>query len=488
MSRVSADNYIKITDDARAKAKNFFDKAAPLVSAGQYDYAFTMYLSGLKLDPESVDAHEALRNASLRRKAAGGKKIGMFEAMKYSTKGKDEIENMNNAERLLAFDPGDTGHMQSLLETAYRAGCYDTALWIGPILGRANNELPKPDFAKFRVLRDHYAKLGRWTQAVEVCTRMVQMKPDDGDLKNELKNLSAEEAMNKGKYSQSFRESVRDMGKQQELLASERDASVGDAFQQKMVKDAEAELATNPNDPALITKLVDALIRVGTPESDEKAGEVLHSAFERTGAFRFRQRMIEMRGKQLSNQDRALRQALAAADEAKKKAPTDADAIARAGEALQQYKEFRKARVEEELGLYEEIAEQYPTEVKYKYEVANRMVALGRYTDAIPLFQQAVNDPKLRHLATLSLGKTFLEAEFPDEAADTLKGLIESYPAITAGDDMAKQVMYWHGRALESKGDIAEALKSYSQVVKWDFNYGDTQKRMKELRAKASAS
>ena len=99
------------------------------------------------------------------------------------------------------------------------------------------------------------------------------------------------------------------------------------------------------------------------------------------------------------------------------------------------------------------------------------------------MFQYAVNDPKLRVPASIELGKTFLQAEFPDEAADTLGGLIESYSAISAGDELAKEIMYWHGRSLESKGDIPAALKSYSMVVKWDFNYRDTQKRMKELRA-----
>ena len=36
------------------------------------------------------------------------------------------------------------------------------------------------------------------------------------------------------------------------------------------------------------------------------------------------------------------------------------------------------ARAEEELGLFEEVAQQYPSESKYKFESANRMVELGR--------------------------------------------------------------------------------------------------------------
>lgn len=462
-----SENYIHISDDDRAKAKNFFDRAAPLVGAGQYEYAFTMFESGLKLDPEAVDAHQAFRDAALRRKAAGGKKIGMLEAMKFSTKGKDERQNMINAEHLLAFDPGDTGHMLSLVETAYRAGCYDTVLWIGPILGRANNELAKPDYAKFEKLRDVYARLEHWTLAVEVCTRMLQMRPDDMDLKNDLKNLSAQEAMHKGKYHKSYRESVRDMGKQAALLEEERDV-VSEDYTAKVAREAEADLKTNPDDPTKVIKYVEALKKVGTTDAMEKAAEVLQGAFDRTGAYRFRAQLIDIRLAHLKTEERNLRAKAAVKDAAP--------------EAVQEYKDFLHSRNEEELALFEELAQQYPTESRYKFEVANRLVLLKRYTDAIPLYQNAVNDPKLRTRATLNLGQTFLFAEFPDEAADTLKGLSETYPTLSTGDEIAKEIMYWLGRSQEEKNDKAEALKAYSMVVKWDFVYRDTQARMKKLR------
>lgn len=466
---MSESNYIQISDADRAKAKGFFDKGTSVSNAGQYDFGIEMFLNGFKLDPDAVEAHQALRDVSLRRKAGGGKKMGMFEAMKFG-KSKDDRASMLNAERLLAFDPGDTGHMAAMMEAAYKAGCYDTVLWIAPILARANSELGKPDFKIFEKVRDHYSKLGRWANAVEICTRMLAMKPDDMDLKNDLKNLSAEESMKKGKYGGSFRESIRDAGKQDAYLQSERDV-VGDDYLAKMAKEAELDLATTPNDPAKVAKLVEALRKINTPASEEKAGQVLSEAFERTGAYRFRAALIDMRIKQLIAADRTHRADIAAVkDEAEK------------AEKIQAYKEFKAARAEEELSLFEEVAEQYPTEPKYKYEVAKRLIELKRYTDAIPLLQQAVNDPKLRTPATLELGKTFLAAEFPDEAVDTLKGLSESYPAMAAGDETAKAIMYWLGRSYEDTRNIPDALKSYSMVVKWDFNFLDTQARMKRLR------
>ena len=40
-------------------------------------------------------------------------------------------------------------------------------------------------------------------------------------------------------------------------------------------------------------------------------------------------------------------------------------------------------------------------------------------------------------------------------------------------------------RALEAKGDYATAIKQYSQVAQWNFNYRDVQARIKALRAAA---
>jgi tetratricopeptide (TPR) repeat protein len=296
----------------------------------------------------------------------------------------------------------------------------------------------------------------------------MQMKPDDMDLKNDMKNLSAQEAMEKGKYNKSFRESVRDMGKQQSLLEEEKDNKSVDHLA-GAITDAQRELALSPTDPGKISRLVEALRRRGTKEDEERAGQVLFEAYEKTGAFRFRLTMIDMRLKQLAIGERELRAQVVAA-------PTDT-------EKKDAYTAYRREQLEEELTLYQEVSEQYPTETKYRFEMAKRLSALDRQIDAIPLFQQSVSDPKLRTQATLQLGKTFLDAGFPDEAADTLKGLMESYPAMAAGDEIARETTYFHGRACEAKGDNTEALKSYSQVLKWDFNYRDARNRVQKLRA-----
>ena len=83
------------------------------------------------------------------------------------------------------------------------------------------------------------------------------------------------------------------------------------------------------------------------------------------------------------------------------------------------------------------------------------------------------------------LGRSFLNAGYAEEAVDTLRDVIESYAI--KGDERSIDMHYWYGRALEGKGDIPTALKAYSQVAQWKFNYRDVQARIKALRPPAGA-
>ena len=122
-----------------------------------------------------------------------------------------------------------------------------------------------------------------------------------------------------------------------------------------------------------------------------------------------------------------------------------------------------------------------------RYEMGVRMFALEQHQEAIGVLQFAKSDPKLRVEASTYLGRAFLATGFVEEAIDTFKGAIEEYDV--RGDQKSKELFYWYGQGLEQKGDAAAALKAYSQLVQWDFNYRDVQARIKRLRgAQASGS
>jgi tetratricopeptide (TPR) repeat protein len=462
--------YREIPEEDRKKAQVFFERGQAVANTGNYEYAIEMYLQGLSLDPDAVDAHQSLRDISLKRKASGGKDLGMFEKMRLKRSGKDDKLNMLNCEKLLAYDPGNTDHMVCILQNAHREGYYDTVLWIGPILQRANADTKSPDFNKFMILKDIYKDLRQYKLATDACQQAVNMRPDDMDLTTELKNLGAQHTMDQGRYGTagSFRHSIRDADRQARLLEADRDVRTVDSLE-RAIREAEADWQADPEEPGKVMKLVEALVRTEQPEHEQRAIELLEQTYERTKQFRFRHAAGRIRLSQLVRRERALR--------AKVQANLENE------ELRQEYAAFARERAQQELEEYKLWSEHYPTDMGFKYQIAHRLFLLNQYNDAIPALQQARTDPKFRVDAGILLGRAFLEDDFTDEAVDTLKDVIDEYQI--RGDNKSKDMWYWYGRALEKKGDAPAALKCFSQVAQWDFNYRDVQARVKRLRPSA---
>jgi hypothetical protein len=474
--------YKEIPEEDRKKADVFFAQGAKVAGTGNYEYAIEMYLSGLAIDPDAKEAHQALREISMKRKASGGKDLGFIDKMQIKRPGKDDAENMLRAERLLSYDPGNTDNMLRLIKSAHKAGFYDTVLWMGPILQKANGDSGRnEDINKYLVLRDIYVDLKLWKQATDACQRAMNMRPDDMELQRIVKDLGAMDTMKTGNYLEmgSFRDSIKNMSAQRKLIEQDMDIRDMDVIA-RQIKEAEADYQADPNEAGKLSKLVDALVRSEMAEHEARAAELLQQWYEKTAQFRFRLALGKIRINQLRRQDRAelsrLRQGSKAAQESK-----DPKAIAEYNDLVEQYKRFQKNRNEQELKEFQLFSENYPTDMTYRYEWGVRLFALERYHDAIAMFQQARSDPKLRVDASTYLGRAFMSCGFGEEAVDTLKTVIDEYEL--RGDARSKELFYWYGNALELKGEAASALKSYSQLVQWDFNYRDVQARIKRLRA-----
>ena len=467
------EGYQQVPEEDRKKARVFFDKGRAVAGTGNYEFSIEMFISGLEKDPDAVAAHQELRDISLKRKASGGKSMGFFEAAKLKRPSKDDKQNMINAERLLAHDPGNTDYMIMVLQNSLRAGFYDTTMWMGPILQKANADSPKPEFNKFIILKDAYRALGQWKLASDAANYALRLRPDDMDLQTEVKNLGAQHTMTEGGYGRagSFRDSVKDLNQQQRLLDGDKGVTTGEIMS-RIIGDAEAEYATDTADYVKLGKLVDALEKSEDAAHENRAVELLQRAFDESRQFRFRQRIGRIHMKQMQRTERNKRQALAAD-------PNNE-------ELRRDYAQFRTEQIEAEYNTYRDWVENYPTDLGFKFEMARRLFQLRRFNDAIPLFQQVRSDPRHKAEASVYLGCSFLESNYLDEADETLDAIIQEYQF--KGNGLSKEMHYWRGRALEQKAQIADALKLYSQVAQWDFNYRDVQGRIKRLRPGAPPS
>ena len=466
-----ADGQYESSELDKKKAKGFFDKGTTVAGTGNFEYAIEMFISGLGFDPDSAEAHQSLRDISLKRKATGGKALGMFEAMKLKRPSKDDKQNLLNNCKLLAYDPGNTDYMVGVLQNGVRGGFYSTCMWIGPVLQRANADSPKPEVGKFILLRDAYVSLQQWKLATEACQYAALMRPEDMDLQKSLRDLGAKHAAVAGNYekAKSFTESVKDAKGQEELMIRDKGVQTLDQMT-VLIQAAEAELKADPNERGKINKYAEVLAKTEDPEYEQKAIDVLQAAFDRTKQFSFRQKIGAIRIAQMSRMERTLRQSVQAN-------PSDT-------EARHTYKQFVHEQAQEELKEYQLSSENYPTDTTLKFLVAERLYKLQRFDEAIPVLQQLRQDPKFKSKAGKLLGQAFLEAGFVDEATDTLAGVLAEYPG--RGDALSIDLTYVYGRALEMKKEVQSAIKAYSQVAQWNFNYKDVQVRIKKLRSELS--
>jgi tetratricopeptide (TPR) repeat protein len=132
------ENQQKVARVESEKAEAFFVLGRAAAGKGQFDDAIEMFLKGLKLDPDLVEAHKEPRVIAMKRKASGGKPVGMFEKIKLLWATKDEKQNMLNAEKVLNFDPGSTDAMQAMIVAANKGGFWETAKWLASELDRAS--------------------------------------------------------------------------------------------------------------------------------------------------------------------------------------------------------------------------------------------------------------------------------------------------------------------------------------------------------------
>ena len=141
-----------------------------------------------------------------------------------------------------------------------------------------------------------------------------------------------------------------------------------------------------------------------------------------------------------------------------------------------------QAQVEQlkfELSVFKERAEQYPTDNKIKFEYGKRLLRARKIDAAIPMLQEARNDPKNRIACMLYIGQCFVEKGLHAQAISTLKQAIEEYEL--AGDNLSKELYYWLGRSYEAAGKKDEAAEAFGQVIQWDYNYKDVRTRLEAL-------
>jgi tetratricopeptide (TPR) repeat protein len=382
-------------------------------------------------------------------------------------RGKTALEQMLNAEYLFVKDPSHLPYAGAMLKAAVAGGYKNTANWIANYLFQGNNAAQRPSFRIYVLLKDSYAALDQFDKALAACQCAARLKPEDGAIAEEMKNLTAELTVAKGRYDQEgdFRQSIQDREGQERLHAQESIVKTKD-YRILAVEEARKALAEAPNLPRNIYGLAQALSDLQTEEGENEAMELLESTYKAKSDFSFAQRAGQIRIKQLKRKIREARVAV-------ETGPDDTEAKAKVAE-------FSAQLNSTELEHYRVCVENYPTDLQAKYEYGIRLVRNKQYDDAIPLFQEAQRDPRHKISAMDKIGLCFFKKGWFADAIDVFSQAIESYEI--KDDSVAKDLRYNLARSYEEQGDTEKALEIYRKIAQLDFAFKDVRKRVDQLR------
>jgi tetratricopeptide (TPR) repeat protein len=393
------------------------------------------------------------------RQSRNGKKPSMVERVKMM-RGKDPLEQMLNAEYLLAKDPDNLSYMQVMLKAAYIGGYVRTTEWLANVLFITINSMERPNVNLYILLKDAYASIGQYEKAIVACKKASELKPSDHELSDEYKRLATELTVSNGKYDRKgdFRESIKNSEAQRIIQASDGVVK-SDDFRESLIKDARAQLAKNPTLPQNIFNLANALSQTETDDAENEAIELLDDAYASSRDFGFKQKAGEIRISQLRRNIRKARQTAGAGQ--------------KAAELMNKLNQVQ-------LEHWKEVSENYPTDLHAKYEYADRLLANKQYDQAIPLFQDAQRDPRRKILAMGKNGVCFFLKGWTTDAMEIFQQALESHEL--KDDAIAKDLQYNLGLCYEKLGKNDEALEIYRKIAQMDFGYRDVSKRVDRLR------
>lgn len=451
-----------ISPAVRRRLQQQFEAGSQKSNRGEYDYATDMFMSCVVGDPGNQiylqsylqNLYKKFDNNKKGDRLASVKGVGIRGSIKKSEMQKDWPGVLKSGLEMLKLNPWDVAALTSMASACEKLGLDESRiLYLRGALG-ANPTDPEVNRLCGRALRE----LGRFEEAITCFRRVLQAKPGEEDATQTLRALDAERAIKKGGFEDA--NSSTDVMADKQLQKERRE---GGGVQLTPEQQLERHLTKNPTD---IPKYLELANLHASNQKLEDAEKVLTRALEASGGeLQIRERL----------EDLQLRRAREAVESAKKQAETE-----RTTPAIELYKKMKGELNVRELEFYRGHVERYPTQHGYKYELASRMMKSAMHREAIPLLQEAQQDPKRKAEVLVALGECFTQIKQYKLGMQNFEAALEQIPAREV--DTRKQTLLNASKvALLALKDIDKADKYASELAAMDFAYKDVAKLLEQI-------
>lgn len=439
--------------------RDLYEKGKAAFDRNNLDYAISILAGVLKIEPGFFDARQALRAAQFKK---AGNQSGFFKKMiggatsqPALAKGqlamrKNPLEAIEVAEEILNGDPQNTGAHKLLAEAAIAAGLFRTAVLSLEIIYKAN---PK-DRGIAMQLGDAYTHGGQNEKAQNVYEELLRVRPNDPEVLQLLKNVTARHTLDEGGYealadgSGSYRDILKNKDEAVQLEQANRVVKSDDVAQ-NLINEYEARLQREPNNLKVLRNIAELY-------TQKKNFDQALAYFEKIRATE-------------GGTDPSLEKAIA--DTALKRFEYLKSQLDTAAPDYEQ----RLAEIDTQKQAFQleecrKRAEKYPTDLQIRFELGQLYYHAGKVSEAIQEFQKAQNNPQRRLASIMYLGRCFAKRGMNDLAARKIQEALKEKPGF---DDEKKEMLYELGCVFEKMNKPDEAIEQFKQIYEADIGYRD---------------
>ena len=455
----------KSVNEVPREARLLFIKANEAVQRENVDYAITLFNQVLEKEPAFFECRKALRAAQFQKCGGGG---GFFKKM-WSGAGsspqiakakmalsKNPAEAMAIAEQVLNGDPNSSAAHRIIVEAANALELPQTAVMS---LDTMVKNSPKDKNLAIEFAYAVGTTGGDTGPAERILAELLRNSPNDGELNQALKDLSARKTLDQGGYNAleggqgSYRDILKD--KQQAVsLEQEKRVVKTEDVAERLIGEYEARLQTEPNNLKLVRQLAELYAQ--------------KKQFDRSLALYDRVKNSEM------GNDPSLERSIA--DTIVRRFDYQLEQLDPAApDYTEQSAKIQAEKLNFQVTECQKRVEKYPTDLAIRFEMGQLYFQTGKINEAIAEFQKAQQNPHKRLVAMSYLAQCFAKKKMFDLAARTLQNAIKEKIVF---DDEKKDLVYNLGSVLESMGKKEEAIEQFKLIYEMDAGYKDVAAKM----------
>ncbi len=441
-----------------------FQKGNDALTRENYDYAVDLFMQVLEKEPTFYEGRKSLRQAQQRKAGDGGgffaKKMKSFSSSPLVAKGqlalrRDPAEALLIGEQILNGDPASSSGHRIIAEAALAMDMPKTAVMSFDVLFKNNPKDKSTTIQYSNVL----AEIGQAELAERILMESSRLNPNDPELHQALKDLSARKTLNEGYGAVadgqgSYRDILRNADEAKSLEQANRVQKTEDQSQ-NLIEEYTARLKAEPGNVRLLRNIAELYTQKKRFDLALQYYEKITATDAGASDASIASAIAITKSKQFDHQIEQLDAT----------APDYTDRVAQINAEKQAYR----------ISECQKRVERNPTDLAIRYEMGVLYFNAGKIAEAMGEFQKSKNNPNKKVASMNYLAQCFAKRKMYPLAQQTFQDAIKEKQIF---DEEKKDLVYNLGLIFEAMEKPKEANEQFEQIYAIDIGYKDVAARV----------